>query len=185
MDAIDPASLTFHGAGLNRPECVLCTAEGDLYTAAWRGGVARIGPDGSLGDRETVASFGPGAFPDGLAFNEQGGAWITSVVSNRVVRVAPDGGQTVLLEDSDPEHLARCEAAYALGRFDRSRLDAGRGRYLQNLSSLAFGGPDLRDAYLGCLQGDGVSRFRAPVAGAAPAHWRFQALPSEGSPRGA
>ena len=56
---------------------------------------------------------------------------------------------------------------------NRSHLDAGRGRYLQNLSSLAFGGPDLRDAFLDCLQGDAVARFRAPVAGAEPAHWRF------------
>ena len=35
------------GGELNRPECVLCTATGDLWVADWRGGVTRIAPDGT------------------------------------------------------------------------------------------------------------------------------------------
>jgi sugar lactone lactonase YvrE len=41
------AALTWVGQGLNRPECVLANAAGDLYTADWRGGVAHLRPDGS------------------------------------------------------------------------------------------------------------------------------------------
>ena len=48
-DAIPLASITRVGRGLNRPECVLANAHGDLFTADWRGGVARIRPDGSAG----------------------------------------------------------------------------------------------------------------------------------------
>jgi hypothetical protein len=42
---------------------------------------------------------------------------------------------------------------------------------LQNISSLAFGGADRRTAYLGCLLGDRLACFRAPVAGHPPPHW--------------
>ena len=44
---IAPDELRFVGAGLNRPECVLATARGDLYTADWRGGVAYVRADGT------------------------------------------------------------------------------------------------------------------------------------------
>ncbi len=45
---------------------------------------------------------------------------------------------------------------------------------MRNISSVAFGGPDLRTCYLG-LFNDGVSTWQAPVAGAEPAHWHFGA----------
>jgi hypothetical protein len=32
--------VTELGAGLVRPECVLCTAAGNVYTSDWRGGIA-------------------------------------------------------------------------------------------------------------------------------------------------
>jgi hypothetical protein len=51
------------------------------------------------------------------------------------------------------------------------------GTVLEGLSSLAFGGPDLRTAYLGCLQGDHIHRFAAPVAGVPPSHWRHDVAP--------
>ena len=44
---IDVGSLRFRGRGLVRPECVLATADGSLYTADWRGGVAQTRPDGT------------------------------------------------------------------------------------------------------------------------------------------
>jgi sugar lactone lactonase YvrE len=133
----------------------------------------RLKADGSLGARETVCAFGHGSYPDGLAFDAEGGVWIVSVVSNRVIRVAPDGAQRLILEDADPAHVAWCERAYAEGRLGREHLDRAAGRYLKNISSLAFGGEDLRTAYLGCLLGDRIASFRAPVAGHPPAHWRW------------
>ncbi|MBI1777445.1 MAG: SMP-30/gluconolactonase/LRE family protein [Proteobacteria bacterium] len=129
--------------------------------------------NGDLGAKEVVAQFGSGTFPDGLTFDVEGGVWITSVVSNRVIRVAPDGTQTLLIEDADPGHLAEVEAAYVAGKMDRPHLEKMTGRRLKNISSLAFGGPDRRTAYLGCLLGDSIASFRAPIAGAAPPHWRY------------
>jgi sugar lactone lactonase YvrE len=129
--------------------------------------------DGSLGRKELVAEFGAGVFPDGLAFDSEGTAWVVSIVSNRVIRVAPDGNQTVWLEDSDAAHLAWVEAAYLSDAMGRSHLDVVKSRVLSNISSLAFGGTDLRTGYLGCLLGDSLATLAMPVAGHPPVHWNF------------
>lgn len=129
--------------------------------------------DGALGRRETVAEFGEGTFPDGFEFDAEGGVWIASVVSNRLIRIAPDGTQTVVLEDSDPDLIARVERKYAAGALARADIDAGRERLLGNLASVAFGGPDLHTAYLGSLFAPRIATFRAPVAGAEPPHWHY------------
>jgi sugar lactone lactonase YvrE len=133
----------------------------------------RVGPDGALSARETVATFGHGTYPDGLTLDARGGAWITSVVSNRVIRVAPDGAARVVLEESDPAYVEAVEQAFLAGTMGRPHLDANPGRRLRSVSSLAFGGPDLRTAHLGCLLGDRLATFHAPVAGVPPSHWEL------------
>jgi hypothetical protein len=133
----------------------------------------RIRANGDLGPRETVATFGAGTFPDGLAFDAEGHVWITSIISNRVIRVAPDGSQTLIIEDADAGHVGWVEAAFVAGELGRPHLDSVRSARLRNISSLAFGGPDLRTAYLGCLLGDSLAAFRSPVAGHPPIHWNY------------
>jgi hypothetical protein len=132
-----------------------------------------IADDGALGPRETVATFGEGTFPDGFEFDADGGIWVTSVVSNRLLRIAPDGSQAVILEDADPEVVARAERHYAENRLSRADIDGGRHSLLGNLSSIAFGGPDLKTVYLGSLFGERIATFRSPIAGAEPPHWRY------------
>jgi hypothetical protein len=124
-----------------------------------------IANDGSLKKPQVIAAFGAGTFPDGLAMDSEGGLWVTSIVSNRVIRIAPDGGNSLFLEDCDLEHLAWVEEAFHAGRMGRPHLDGIRSRALRNISSLAFGGPDLRTGYLGCLLGDSIATLRLPVAG--------------------
>ena len=136
---------------------------------------------GALGPREVVARFGEGTFPDGLALDAEGGAWITSIVSNRVIRLRADGRADVVLEDAEPGALAETEALFRRGALDTARLARRHGRVLANVSSLAFGGPDLRTAHLGCLQGDAIASFRAPVAGARPVHWTADLAPLVGA----
>lgn len=130
--------------------------------------------DGTLGaHKEVVAEFGPGTFPDGLAFDEEGHAWVVSIVSNRLIRVAPDGTQTLWLEESDPTHLAAVEVAYEAGTMGRPHLDGSPSRTLRNISSIAFAGADRRTAVLGCLLGDRLMTLRLPAPGVAPTHWRY------------
>lgn len=132
-----------------------------------------IRADGSLGAKEVVTTFGKGTYPDGLAFDAENHVWITSIVSNRVIRVAADGSQAVVLEDADPAHVDWCEDAYVSGTMGRPHLDRAAGRVLKNVSSLAFGGAGLRTAYLGCLLGDSIVSFPSPVAGHPPVHWTY------------
>jgi sugar lactone lactonase YvrE len=129
--------------------------------------------DGSLGPKQVVTEFGPGTFPDGLAFDVEGQAWVVSIVSNRLIRVAPDGRQTVWLEDADADHLAQVERAFDAGTMGRPELDGIKSRCLRNISSIAFTGPHRRSAVLGCLLGDRLATLDMPVAGLAPTHWNF------------
>lgn len=129
--------------------------------------------DGSLGAKEVVTVFGPGIFPDGLAFDEENHAWVVSIVSNRLIRVAPDGKCSVWLEEADDEHVACVEHAFEAGKMNRSHLDGTPSRSLRNISSIAFAGSDRRTAVLGCLLGDRLATLRLPVAGIEPTHWHF------------
>ncbi len=132
-----------------------------------------LGSDGSLSRRETITNFGTGIFPDGMALDSEGGVWITSIVSNRVIRVRPDGSQHLVLDDADETHVKWAEEAFLNGTMGRPHLDRCAGKMLRNISSIAFGGGDLRIAYLGCLLGDSLACFRSPIPGSPPSHWRY------------
>jgi sugar lactone lactonase YvrE len=132
-----------------------------------------INEDGSLSNKTTVANFNAGTYPDGMTFDQDGGIWITSIVSNRVIRISPDGRQEIIVEDNDPSHLQWVEEAFLAGTMNRPHLDQIKSEKLRNISSLAFGGPDLKSIYLGCLLGDQIGHFRSPLAGHPPTHWNF------------
>jgi hypothetical protein len=64
--------LDFVGAGLVRPECVLATREGSLYTADWRGGVAQVGRDGTQALFTGALDGGRPLRPNGIALRRDG-----------------------------------------------------------------------------------------------------------------
>lgn len=130
-----------------------------------------VRPDGSLGAKEVVVEFGAGTFPDGLAFDEEGHAWVVSIISNRLIRVAPCGSASTWLEEADAAHLAWVEEAFEAGTMGRPHLDGAPTRSLRNISSIAFAGADRRTAVLGCLLGDRLATLRLPAAGVVPTHW--------------
>ena len=137
----------------------------------------RLHADGSLGTKEVVTTFGHGAFPDGFAFDSEGGAWVTCVIGNQLIRVTPDGAQQIILEDSNPEYVDWVEAAYEKAELGRAHMDQPHTTVLKKISSIAFGGADLKTVYLGCLAGDAIAHFRLPDAlnlcGHAPVHWHY------------
>ena len=135
----------------------------------------RITADGRLEDRQTLAEFGAGTFPDGLALDAAGGVWITSIISNRVIRVDRDGSQQLVLEDCDPDYVNHFESLFAQGKVERHDVENIKSRRLRNISSIAFGGKDLKTVYMGCLLGDAVATFTSPIAGQTPAHWSYRA----------
>lgn len=129
--------------------------------------------NGDLGPRQTVIEFNDGIWPDGFEFDARGGIWIASVVSNRLLRLSPDGELNVILDDSSPERVAQAEVNYSEGNFARSDIDAGRNGVLGNLASINFAGPDLKTVYLGSLFSERLATFQSPIAGSTPHHWHY------------
>ena len=174
MDA-KGARIVADGLGYTN-ECVVDAAGEWLYvneTFTRRLSRFPIAADGSLGAKQVVTEFGPGTFPDGLALDVEGGIWVVSIVSNRLIHVAPDGSQTVHIQDVDQDHLAWVEAAYQNNAMDRPHLDGVKSQHLKNISSIAFAGPQLHEAYLGCLLGQSILKISMPVQGLAPTHWNY------------
>lgn len=130
--------------------------------------------DASLGPKEVVHEFGEGQFPDGLAFDEDGRIWIAGVISNQLMRLDPDSGHCeIMLSETDQTHVDWVEQAYAANALGRPHMDTNPSRKLRNLSSIAFGGPDRRTGYLGCLLGDAIAAIELPAIGVRPIHWMF------------
>jgi sugar lactone lactonase YvrE len=142
-------------------------------TVARRMSRFEILPGPSLGPRQLVCEFGHGTWPDGLEFDDEGGIWLTSVVSNRLIQVDAHGHTTIHLEDCEDAAINAAEAAFAADRFTFEEISTGRHYSLRNISSVAFGGPDLRTAYLGSLFNTGISVWLARVTGAAALLWHF------------
>ena len=126
-----------------------------------------------LGTRETVHEFGAGEFPDGFAFDCEGGVWVACVNANRVIRIETSGRRTLILDGSVPELIAEGEAFFNADRGGRHHIELGAKSPLKNIASVAFGGPDLKTVYLGNLAGDKIPTFKSPIAGAEPVQWRF------------
>lgn len=133
----------------------------------------RLGASGDLSGRETFTTFGHGTFADGMAFDADGHLWVTSIVSNRLFRVAPDGRAELVFEDGHAELIAKVETALTDGTITRDHFYMKSGVHTQNVASIAFGGADLRTAYLGSLAGDTLPMFKSPVAGQALPHWTY------------
>jgi hypothetical protein len=133
-----------------------------------------IGENGDLSNRLTVAEFGHGTFPDGLTFDADGGVWITSIVSNRVIRVSPDGrSQRIVIEDCDAAHVDAVETAFQSDMMTKNHLATSTSKRLGNISSLAFGGARLDKIHLGCLLDDRIYTCPSPVRGHPPSHWHM------------
>ena len=129
-----------------------------------------VAADGVLSDPVRL-TFPPDTYPDGLAFDAEGGLWIACVIANRLIRVAPDLTWTVLFSDLAPSGLEAI-ASYAKGDLTFDHIARSRGSRVSNLSSLAFGGPDRKTLYLGGLGVDTIHVLRSPVAGLPMEHWR-------------
>jgi sugar lactone lactonase YvrE len=125
----------------------------------------------NVSNRRSWTEFGHGSFPDGIAFDAEGFLWVASMTSNRLFRVAPDGEQTLLLEDTDPAYLNTIEQRLEAGTLRREDVQQVQSKLLKNIASVTFGGPDLRTVYLGSLGGDSLAVLRSPVAGEPLPHW--------------
>jgi sugar lactone lactonase YvrE len=132
-----------------------------------------LGEDGTLGAAQVVAAFDESYLFDGFTLDSEGGAWMTALVSNRLLYVPRDGEPRILLEDGNPDQLMRLTHLQKTTGVTKELLYEDHGARLRNPSSIAFGGSDLKTAFMGSLMGSQVIKFQVPVAGMRPAHWNF------------
>lgn len=104
------------------------------------------GPDAGrlMADPEVVRRWG---MADGCAFDAEGNLWVTLVLANRIVAISPDGRATTVLEDPD-------------------------GALLNGPTSIAWGGDDMRDIYIGSITTPYVLKGRSSVPGLPLIHQR-------------
>ncbi len=132
-----------------------------------------ISGGGALSNRETVHQFGAGVWPDGFEFDEAGNVWVTSVVSNRLICIRPDGTAETVISDCSETLLAGAEANYQADRFGATDLAVGKTGILGNVSSIAFAGPDRRTVYLGNLSNTYLTQWQSDTPGIEPPHWSY------------
>jgi gluconolactonase len=130
-----------------------------------------IRPDGSLGAKQGVGpeTLGRGALPDGITFDAAGNLWITVISHNALWVIDRDGA--VHRVYSDPNAAAVEAMARALeqrtGTLDHLLACMAVDGPLRLPTSLAFGGPDGRTAFVGSVGLTHLLTFRAPAGLAA------------------
>lgn len=133
----------------------------------------RVKPDGSLHDREIYgpSSLGSGLI-DGIAFDAYGNLWATMIFADRLVAITPDGELLTLFDDGDRLASARFDEEFDSGKIvSAETMSATGGKIVPWLTSITFGGPDLRAVYLGTLKATTLPYFTSPVAGLPMVHW--------------
>jgi len=118
------ARIVADGLGYTN-ECSIDLENGAVYvneTFGKRLSAFDLADDGSLSNQRVIAEFDSNTYPDGLTRDEEGFFWITSIISNRILRVAPSGEQTIIFEDSDEEQLTEAADAFAQNELQAAHL---------------------------------------------------------------
>jgi gluconolactonase len=126
-----------------------------------------IDPDGSLGDKEIVGpdSLGRGAFPDGFAFDPFGNIWVTIINQNGLSVIDRKGDLHTVYSDMNESAVELMAAGVEQrnGTVEHLVACASERGPLRLPTSLAFGGPDERTAYVGNLLSAHLPTFRLPA----------------------
>lgn len=134
----------------------------------------RVQPDGRLTDKEVFGpdGLGKGGFTDGFTFDADGNIWVTTVIRNGLGIITPDGDYHIVFEDPREDVLNSFEEKIADGTAQPVDMAMAAGPTLQFVTSLTFGGPDLRTAYIGSLGMNRLPTFQSPVPGRPMRHWK-------------
>ncbi|HEX2561641.1 SMP-30/gluconolactonase/LRE family protein [Phenylobacterium sp.] len=114
-------------------------------------------PDAKLGPGErygpVLGSLERGAAPettgwtDGIGFDAEGDLWVCLPAANKVVAITPSGDVVTVIHDPTGEHV-------------------------NHPTNVTWGGPDLKDLYIGSIRADWIAKGRSPVAGQPMVHQR-------------
>jgi gluconolactonase len=147
-----------------------------LYVVETAGGCItrlRIDDHGTPTHREIFGptTLGPGAWPDGIAFDVYGNLWGTLVYSDKLFVLTPEGDLRILLDEGDPAKVTALEQAFLANQVNEDVLFATGQGIAPWMASVTFGGPDLQTVYIGSLKGTRIPCFRTPVPGLPMVHW--------------
>jgi len=164
---IDKDALGYLGHDLQRPECILAERDGTLWSADARGGVMRIGADGSQriitqkqsGQFEGAGSeaerFLTGTLPNGLAFARNGDFLIANFGTDRLELMTRSGESKVLADRLDGREIGKVNFVL---RDSKDRLWVTISTRVKNwMHALRT---DLKDGYV-ALYDQGVFRIVA------------------------
>jgi len=112
--------IRYIGRDLERPECILATRDGMLYSADARGGVMAIAPDGTqrfIGQKADPRLGGSGfndryvntqgTLPNGLTFDKNGDFLIANFGTDALERMDRDGNTTTILAEFEGKPLGK------------------------------------------------------------------------------
>lgn len=156
---IDRSAIAFIGRDLQRPECILAEPDGTLWSADARGGVVKIGPNGS---QEIVTQrcsphfehagseatrYLQGTLPNGLAFAKNGDFLISNFGTDCLEVMARDGTSRVLADHIDGQPIGKVNFVL---RDSRDRIWITVSTRIKNwMQALRT---DLADGYLARLE---------------------------------
>jgi sugar lactone lactonase YvrE len=152
------ADVTFIGEGLDRPECVLCTASGDVFVSK-REGISRVRPDGVTTHRRIGPS--PDWMINGFSIDRDGGFLLANLGDvGGVWRWSEADGLRPFLQELDGAPLPRAVNFVGLDARDRAWVSISTRLYPRDL---AFrGGVD--DGFIVLVEG-GRARIAAEGIG--------------------
>ena len=161
---IDRSAIKYVGQHLQRPECILAEADGTLWSADARGGVVKIGPNGSqhvISQRRSAhfehagteaTRYLQGTLPNGLAFARNGDFLISNFGTDCLEVMSRDGTSQVLADDIDGEPIGKVNFVL---RDSRDRIWITVSTRLKNwMQALRT---DLADGYLARFENGRVS----------------------------
>jgi gluconolactonase len=133
----------------------------------------KVKPDGSLENRETYgpSDLGSAGFPDGITFDSYGNLWGTLVFGEKIFAITPKGDLKIIFDDGNDECRKDIDAAFFNCALTEDIMLSGLSTVAPIMTSITFGGSDLRSVYIGSVLGTTLPSFKSPVAGKAPIWW--------------
>ena len=133
-----------------------------------------VNQDGTLGEKEVFGpeTLGSGAYVDGFTFDAEGNIWVTTVIRNGLIIIAPDGEAHTVFEDPVDEAIRNIVTNIGAGTLAPEDMFACAGATLQFPASVTFAGSDLKTVYMGSLAMPHLITFQSPTPGLPMRHWQ-------------
>ena len=115
--------------------------------------------------------LGPGAWPDGIAFDSFGNLWGTLVYSDKLFVLTPEESSASCSTRAIPRKCKRSSCAFLDNRVTADVLFTKKTASRPGWQVSRWAVPISRTVYIGSLKGHRIPFFRSPVPGLPMAHW--------------